>query len=169
MSIRINMTNLDWKGNLMFAMTISFANLLLASLATGAMFGVWLFFNPKGLDGPRYVVLHQQGIRTMNTAMPIMGAVTIALTVAAAAMARHDGVRLSLLAMAVIGFLAAGLITRFCNQPINTVVMSWSAATPPTLWMQLRDKWWHWHVTRLVFGIGGLCALILANLTDARL
>ena len=158
------MNHVDWKGNLMLAMTINFANLFLASLVIGAMFGVWLFFNPKGLDGPRYVVLHQQGIRTMNTAMPALGAVTIALTAAAAVMARGDGERLALLVGAAIAFVAAAAITRLVNQPINLVVMTWSTATPPPEWTRLRDTWWRWHVARLICGLGGLAGLILAEL-----
>jgi hypothetical protein len=153
----------------MLVMLIDFLDLLLASLVTGAMFGVFLAFNPKGLEGPHYVQMQQRGMRTLDPALPALGAATIVVTALAAAMARHDGVRLGLLATAAIGFLAAGLITRFFNQPINKFVRSWSAATPPPQWIQLRDKWWHWHVTRLVCGIAGLCALILANLADARL
>jgi hypothetical protein len=148
----------------MLAMTISFANLFIASLVVGAMFGVWLFFNPKGLDGPRYVVLHQQGIRTLNTAMPALGAATIVLTGAAAVMASGDGGRLALMVAAAIAFLAVGAITRLFNQPINRVVMTWSTATPPPEWTRLRDTWWRWHIARLVCGLGGLSGLILAEL-----
>lgn len=158
------MNRVDWKGNLMLAMTINFANLFLASLVIGAMFGVWLFFNPKGLDGPRYVVLHQQGIRTMNKAMPALGAVTIALTAAAAVMARGDGERLALLVVAAIAFVAAAAITRLVNQSINLIVMTWSTATPPPEWTRLRDTWWRWHVMRLLCGLGGLSGVILAEL-----
>ncbi len=159
------MNDVGWKGNnLMLAMTISFANLFLASLVIGAMFGVWLFFNPKGLDGPRYVVMHQQGIRTMNAPMPALGAVTIALTAAAAVMARGDGERLALIIGAAIAFVAVAAITRFVNQPINLAVATWSIATPPPEWTRLRDTWWRWHILRVVCGLAGLSSLILAEL-----
>lgn len=147
----------------MFAITLGFANLLVASLVVGAMFGAWLMLNPRGLDGPRYVVLHQQGIRTLNTALPALGAATFVLTLAAAAMARRDGPRLALLVVAAIGFLAAGVITRRLNQPINRQVMTWSTAAPPAEWTRLRDTWWRWHVARLLCGLGGLSGLILAD------
>ena len=34
----------------MFSAMIDFVDLLLASLVVGALFGVWLVFNPAGLD-----------------------------------------------------------------------------------------------------------------------
>ena len=148
----------------MLAMTISFANLFSASLVTGAMFGVWLLFNPKGLDGPRYVVLHLQGMHTLNTALPALGAATIILTTAAAVMARGDGERLALLTGAVIAFLAAAAITRLVNQPINLVVKTWSTVAPPPEWTRLRDAWRLWHIVRLICGLGGLSGVILAEL-----
>ncbi len=148
----------------MLAITIDFLNLLLASLVAGTMFGVSLVFRPGGLDGPHYVELQQRGIRTLNRPMPVLGAATLLVTVIAAAMDGKGGLQLGLFAVAAAAFLAAGLITRFLNQPINTVVMSWSAAAPPDHWTELRDAWWRWHLMRLTCGIGGLCALILANL-----
>ena len=151
----------------MLATTVSFANVFLAALVSGAMFGVWLLFNPRGLDGPRYVVLHQQGIRRLNTTMPALGAVTIAVTVAAAVMARGDNRRLALLIVAAVAFAASAAITRFGNQPINAVVKTWSAVTPPPEWTRLRNTWWRLHILRLVCGIAGLSAVILAELAPA--
>lgn len=148
----------------MLAMTISFLNLFLASLVVGGMFGVWLFLNPKGLDGQRYVVLHQQGIRTMNVAMPALGAVTIALTVAAAFVARADSERLALIVGAAIALVAVAAITRFGNQRINSVVTTWSTAAPPPEWTRLRDTWRRWHIVRLACGLAALSSLLLAEL-----
>jgi Domain of unknown function (DUF1772) len=149
---------------LLLTLAIRFANLLLASLVTGAMFGIWLAFNPKGLDAPTYVALQQQGIRGLNTAMPVLGLAAVLTTLAAAFLMQASRSQQVLLILAAAGFLAAGLITRFLNQPINAVVMTWSAASPPPVWTALRDAWWRWHVARLSFGLVGLCLLILAEL-----
>jgi hypothetical protein len=149
---------------LLLAMAIRFVNLLLAALSVGAMFGVWLVFNPRGLDGASYIVLQQQGIRQLNVVMPIMGAATIAATLAAATMARGDGTLLALLVATAVAFLLAGLITRFLNQPINAIVIHWSPSSPPAEWMTLRDAWWRWHIARLLCGIIGLSLLILAEI-----
>jgi uncharacterized membrane protein len=148
----------------MFTLMIDFANLLLAALVVGAMFGVWLVFNPAGLDAGFYVALHQQGIRTLNKTMPALGAATILLTIVAAALGRVKSMRFGLLAAAVICFVATGLITRFLNQPINAIVMTWRADLPPSNWTALRDEWWRWHLIRLGTGLVGLSLLIAATL-----
>ncbi len=148
----------------MFSTMIDFANVLFAALVVGSMFGVWLVFNPAGLEASFYIALHQQGIRALNKRMPALGATTILLTIAAAALGRVNSTRFRLLIAAVVCFVATGLITRFLNQPINAIVMTWSASSPPPNWTGLRDKWWRWHVVRLVAGLGGLSLLIAATL-----
>ena len=151
----------------MLVWMIQFANLLLAALVVGAMFGVWLVFNPAGLDAGFYIALHQQGVRTLNRKMPVLGAVTTLFTVAAAVLSRTNITRLSLLVAAALCFVASGLITRFLNQPINAVVMTWNASSPPPNWTVLRDQWWRWHQLRTAAGIIGLSLLIAATLTPS--
>lgn len=146
---------------------LAFANLLLAALLVGALFGVWLIFKPAGLDAGAYTALHQHGVHALNVIMPVLGAITALLTIVAAALARHDPTRLALLAGAAAGFVIAGLVTRFLNQPINAVMMASSVAAPPPDWMALRDAWWRWHNVRVVTGIAGLCLLIVASLRPA--
>jgi uncharacterized membrane protein len=148
----------------MFAVMVEFADLLLASLVVGAMFGVWLFLNPKGLDANSYVTLQQQAIRTMNGVMPALGAVTILVTIAGAMLGRDDRARLWLLVAAAVCFVTIGLITRFLNQPINAIVMTWRGDLLPANWTGLRDEWWRWHLIRLAIGLVGLSLLIIATL-----
>jgi uncharacterized membrane protein len=148
----------------MGALIVEFANLLLASLLVGAMFGVWLVFNPAGLAANFYVALHQQGVRALNVTMPALGAATGLVTIASVVLGRADRTRVLLLLAAVVCFMAAALITRFLNQPINAIVMTWAVDAPPTNWTRFRDEWWRWHLLRLVAGLAGLCLLIAATL-----
>ena len=148
----------------MLSVVIDFANVFLAALLVGATFGAWLIFDPAGLEGKVYVALQQQGIRALNKTMPALGGATIVLTMAAAALGRAQARRFSLLVAAVVCFVAAGLVTRFLNQPINAIVMTWSCHAPPANWTGLRDQWWRWHLVRLAAGLGGLSLLIVAAL-----
>ena len=144
----------------MFLTMIDFADLLAAALLAGAMFGMWLVLNPAGLAAGDYITLQQQGIRTLNRAMPMLGVATILLTVLAALLGRDDGTRYGLLVGSIVCFVAAGLVTRFLNQPINAIVITWHTDAPPANWMGIRDEWWRWHLIRLFAGLGGLCLLI---------
>jgi Domain of unknown function (DUF1772) len=148
----------------MFALITNFANLLFASLLVGAMFGVQLFMNPAGLTAASYIVLQQQGIRKFNNKLPVLGAATILVTIGAAMLARTDGRRVYLLSAAAVCFIAAGLVTRFLNQPLNAVVMTWRAETYPLDWTTLRDEWWRGHMVRLASGLLGLSLVIAAAL-----
>jgi uncharacterized membrane protein len=116
-----------------------------------------------------YISPQQNAIGALNVVMPLLGGVTIALTLVAAAFATADRTRLVMLLLAACCFVAAGLITRLLNQPINAIVMTWSADSPPGDWMQMRDDWWRWHVVRTLAGIGGLSLLIVAALKRGSL
>jgi hypothetical protein len=148
----------------MVALGVDFATLLLAALVVGAMFAVFLIFNPARLDAATYLSQQQQGIRALNRTLPVLGAITTMSTLAAAVLARTERTRFTLLLLAAAFFIAGGLITRFRNQPINAVIMSWSVHAPPASWVQLRDSWWRWHLMRLAAGLAGLCLLILTAL-----
>ena len=148
----------------MFRSFIDFADLLLAALTVGTMFCVWLVFNPAGLDPRSYIALQQHAIRTLNRSVPALGATTILLTIVAAVLSRNDRARMTLLICCLLCLLAAGLVTRFLNQPINAIVITWHADSPPVNWTNFRDRWWRWHCVRLAAGMVGLSALITSML-----
>jgi uncharacterized membrane protein len=156
--------NIQERENPMFIAILDFANMLLAALLVGAIFGIWLILNPVGVDASSYVVLQQQAIRAVNKVMPALGAATILLTLGAAVFGRNDSTRFRLLLATVICFVVVGLVTRFLNQPINAIVMTWKKESPPADWTVLRDQWWRWHLVRLGTSVTGLCLLIVSLL-----
>lgn len=145
---------------------VKFATLLLAALVVGTMFGIWLGYNPADLSPAAYIEQQQHAIRALNITMPVLGAFTALLTLISAVLSRGDRRRLALLVSALVCFVAAGVVTRFLNQPINAVVITWSALAPPTNWIELRDEWWRWHILRTAVGIAGLGLVIAAGLMN---
>jgi uncharacterized membrane protein len=143
---------------------IRFADVLLTALLVGTIFGVWLGFNPMSLSPTTYVEQQQHAIRALNTVMPMLGATCILLTAALAVLSKGEPQTRYLLVACVVCQLAAGLITNFFNQPINAIVMTWSAQAPPSNWAELRDTWWRWHILRTLAGLAGLALLLLATL-----
>lgn len=144
-----------------------FCKFALGLVVIGAIFGIWLSCNPADLSAGAYVMQQQHGIRTLKVVMPLLGGTTTLLTIVAAGLAHNDQVRLVMLAVAAACFVAVGLITRLLNQPINAIVITWSADAPPSNWTEMRDRWWRGHVARTIIGLGGLCLLIAATLKRA--
>jgi uncharacterized membrane protein len=148
----------------MTANVIRFVLLLLLALLVGAMFGILTGYNPAPLSAAAYVEQHQNAVRGLNVLLPVMGAICILLTLTLAVMAKGDARARYLLAASAVCLIAAALITRFGNQPINALVMTWSPQSPPANWAELRETWWHWHVIRTFAGIAGLALTLLAIL-----
>ena len=143
--------------------SIGFANVLVVALLAGAVFGIWLGYDPAGLSPTTYVEQQQHAIRALNVTMPMLGAIGILLTIASAALARTQRRSLNLLLAALACLVIAALVTRFGNQPINATVMTWSAAGPPSDWTRFRDAWWQWHIIRTVAMLAALSLLVLAD------
>lgn len=152
----------------MSALVIRFASLFLTALLVGTMFGIWLGFNPAALSASAYVEMQQNTIRALNVPLPALGLTCILLTAALAVLTRNNKPARSLLLTAVVLLIAAGLITRFANQPINAVVMAWSPNAPAANWTELRDSWWHWHSIRTAAAMLALALALLASVISPR-
>jgi uncharacterized membrane protein len=147
---------------------IRFILLLLLSLLVGTMFGIWVGFNPASLSAAAYVEQQQNAIRSLNTLLPVMGAVCILLEAWLAIQSKNNPRSCYLFVAAIVCLVVAALVTRFGNQRINAQVITWSAQSPPANWVQLRDAWWQWHVVRTLAGIVGLCFTQLGVLGSIR-
>lgn len=146
----------------MAASAIRFVGLLLIALLVGTMFGLWIGFDPASLSSVAYVELMQGLIRALNVPLPLLGFVCIVLTVLLALLTRSDRRGRNLLIAAVLCLVTAALVTRFGNQPINAVVMTWTPQSPDANWTELRDAWWRWHVVRTLAGVLALALALLA-------
>ncbi len=147
---------------------LRFALVVLLALLVGTMFGIWVGFNPSSLSASAYVEQQQNAIRALNTLLPAMGGACILLSVALAFMSKADPRSRYLLFAAALLMIVSGLVTRLANQPINAVVITWSAQAPPANWAELRDQWWQWHIVRSIAGIGALVLTVLALLGSKR-
>jgi hypothetical protein len=133
--------------------------LITGGLVAGSMFGIWRGYNPSALSATASVEQHQQAIRGLNVLLPILGAVTIVLTMAIAVHVRQKRLALLTFVVAALLFTVSGIVTRVHNQPINSIVMHWDAHTPPPEWLGMRETWWHWHVIRTFSGVAGFFLL----------
>lgn len=146
----------------MVAPAIRFVSLFLTALLVGTMFGLWIGIDPPSLSAVAHVELMHSLIRSLNVPLPLLGLACILLTAGLAVVTRSDRRGRTLLVAAVAFLIVAALVTRFANQPINAVVMTWTPDAPAADWMELRDTWWRWHVVRTLAGVVALALALLA-------
>lgn len=116
------------------------------------------------LSGTAYLEQQQNAIRSLNTLMPILGAIAILLTLLSAFMQRKSKAVFITLLVAAACLIASGLITKFGNQPINAIVMTWKPDSMPADWTTLRDNWWTFHIQRTLSSMAGLALVIWASI-----
>jgi len=143
---------------------IRFFNIFMAALVAGSIFGIWIGYNPQNLSAPTYIEQQQNTIAALNTLMPILGLITILITITSAILQRKDRTTFSLLLVAAVFLIISGLTTKFGNQPINSIVMTWDMNTAPDNWMTLREEWWSFHKIRTGSAVIGLCLIVWASI-----
>jgi len=143
---------------------IRFCNIVMVALVTGIIFGIWIGYNPKDLSASTFIEQQQNAILALNTLMPILGLITILLTLTSAFLQRKDKVAFLVLLVASAFLIVSGLTTRFGNQPINSIVMTWDMNTPPNNWTELRNQWWIFHELRTLFAFIGLCLIVWTSI-----
>ena len=143
-------------------------SLMLVGLLAGSVFGVWRGFDFAQYTPAAYLEVHQGAVRGLDMLLPVQGILEMVIVVALAIGARHYRRLLVLLIAAAFLLAAAGLITRLGNQPINGLVMSWTAETLPADWEALRDSWRNLHLLRTISTMAALLLLSIAAATDRR-
>lgn len=138
---------------------IRFLNMAMVALVAGTIFGILIGYNPKGLSAPTFIEQQQSAITALNSLMPILGFITILLTLTSAFQQKKEKKTFFTLLVAAGFLIVTGLITRFGNQPINSIVMTWDMNQPPADWASLRDQWWNFHMLRTLTGVTGMCLI----------
>ena len=143
---------------------IRFLNVLVVGLVAGIIFGIYLGYNPGNLSAATYVEQQQSVIIALNTLMPLLGLVAILLTITAAFLQKKDKTIFVILLVAAAFLMFSGFITKFGNQPINALVMTWDINNPPSDWMLLRNQWWRYHIVRTIASLIAFCLVAWASI-----
>jgi uncharacterized membrane protein len=143
---------------------IRFLNIIMVALVAGTIFGIWLGYNPIDLSAPTYIEQQQNSIRALNTIMPLLGLITIILTLISAFLRKKEKGVFIILLIATVFLILSGLATKFGNQPINSIVMTWDMNTPPDNWVALRDQWWTYHIIRTSTAFVALCLIVWTSM-----
>ena len=140
----------------------------MAGLVAGTIVGIWLGYNPEKLSAFTYIEQQQNTINALNTLMPVLGLITIVLTITSAYLQRENRAIFSTLLVAAVLLVVSGLITRFGNQPINSIVLTWNKEAPPADWAAFRDQWWFLHQMRTLSALLAFCLIAAASVFRGR-
>ncbi len=148
----------------MTSLIIRFIDIVMAGLIAGILFGIWLGYNPKTYSVSTYLEQQQGAIKSLNTIMPLLGLITIILTIISAFLQKDNKTIFISLVIATIFLIISGLVTKFGNQPINKIVMTWNKTEVPSNWTELRDKWWLFHILRALTAFVAFCFIVVTTL-----
>ena len=147
-------------------MLCQFFAALTFALVAGSVFGIWRGYDPAVVMPATFVEMHQGAVRGLNVLLPVLGFASIGLPLFLVRSALGTGPVFWLYLSALLFRAAAGVTTRFFNQPINELVMGWTVDALPANWSELRAQWWNWHLWRTGFSISALALLLAALVLD---
>jgi hypothetical protein len=88
------------------------------------------------------------------------------ITMASAIVQRNNRVVFIALVIAALFFISCIVISRFGNQPINNLVMTWTANSFPDNWDEVRDNWWSFHIMRTLAELIALCIVVWVGIKE---
>jgi uncharacterized membrane protein len=149
----------------MFHLTVRVLALLGTGLAAGAALCILLAERAFAGSAADYVTYKQLTIRALTVPIPALGALGIAAAAIDAALLWPRGMSLplSLTATAVLLNVAAMVLTRRGHFPLNDAIITWSPASAPAAWEDVRARWARIHTLRTASSVGSFVALVVGN------
>jgi uncharacterized protein YacL len=144
---------------------IRFLNIIIAALLAGVSFGIWIGFNPIKLSTSTYIEQQQNMIGALNILMITLVFSATVITIISAFFQKSNKPVFITLLIAAVFFIICIIISRFGNQPINNIIMTWTPGSLPVNLSEFRDKWWSFHIMRT---IAELIALSLVTWASIR-
>ena len=140
-------------------------SIVFSALVAGMFCGPWVALTRSitAFEPRQFLVIVRHLNRNMAQVMTIFMPLSLLsiLPVLIISVVRHPATFfLSLTSFAL--FFVALLVTVIVEVPIVKQIDSWTVATLPGNWEQLRDRWSSFHLVRIVASIAGLVLLVAA-------
>jgi uncharacterized membrane protein len=138
---------------------------LLLVLVAGVFWGTWFSLSRTMYELPPeiFITIGKQIIK--NVAIPmsiIMPASIIGLLILFIQSWKAKSVYFYCILAALILFIIALIITVAIEVPIDNQIKTWTVATIPFNWQNIRDRWEHYHTIRTYVSLLGIAFFIIA-------
>jgi len=138
-------------------------SIFLSALVTGVFWGPWLGLSRsiKTFKPDVFLAIGHRFIRNLAPVMPLLMPAAILSIVPVLVISFHERPRTFYFTLAGFAlFSIALLVTLIVEVPIDNRIKSWTVATLPQDWQQLRDRWETFHIVRTMASVAGLFLLL---------
>jgi uncharacterized membrane protein len=142
-------------------------SIVLAALVAGLFCGPWLALTRSmaTFEPSVFLAIVDRLNRNMALLMTILMPVTLLSMVPVLLITySHRPTTFYLTLAALLAFVVALLVTVLIEVPVVTQIATWTVATLPSNWRQVRDRWGAFHIVRVVAGMAGLALLVAGAL-----
>lgn len=153
----------------MTTVIVRFVNVISAALLAGISFGIWVGFNPTDLPPETFVEQQQNMLLRLKGLMIFLVVTVTFITIVSAFLQKHDKPVFITLLIAAGFMIVCMLVTRFGNNPIDDLVMSWNPDALPSNWAVLRDRWLSLHIIRIVSELAALFLVTWASIRKGEI
>jgi Domain of unknown function (DUF1772) len=150
----------------MIIFIIRFFDILLSGLLAGIMICIWQGADHKASSEISNLEIQQANIKIFDDKIPLLGLMTILLSLISAALQNHIMIIFIPLILASLFLMVSGILTRYGNQPINKQIRRWSKDFIPNKWEYMRDKWFYYHMYRTILTLLAFVIIITTSLMN---
>jgi uncharacterized membrane protein len=141
-------------------------SIVLSSLVMGVFWGPWVALSRsmRTFAPDVFLAIVQRMNRNLEPVMTVLMPIAILSIVPVAVLSRGRPESFSLALSAIALFVLSLVVTVRIEVPIVKQIVTWTVATRPDNWEQLRDRWVSFHSVRIVAGVAGVVVLLVGAL-----
>jgi uncharacterized membrane protein len=148
---------------------VQFVSIMLYVLVAGMMWGTWLSLarTMTNYDAATFLTDGKHMIDNLAVIMAVLmiSAVVIGFIAVVLLFRNRSPVAAWLAVVGLLLMIAVLVITLAVEVPIDNSIVTWTEATLPADWQQLRARWSTFHTMRTFLSLGAVAAAVGAGLT----
>jgi hypothetical protein len=154
----------------MYVKLAQFLTIMLYVLVAGVMWGTWLSLGRTmtGYDATTFLADGKHMISNLATIMAVLmiSAAVVGLVVVVLLFRRRSTVAGWLALVGLLLMLAVIAVTLAVEVPIDNQIKTWTTATLPADWQDIRARWAAFHTVRTFLSLAAVAAAVGAALTS---
>jgi uncharacterized membrane protein len=148
---------------------VQFVSIMLYVLVAGVVWGTWLSLarTMTNYDAATFLTDGKHMIENLATIMEVLmiSAVVIGLVAVVLLFRSRSTVAAWLATIGLLLIIGVLVITVAVEVPIDNLIATWTEATLPANWKQIRARWSAFHTVRTFLSLGAVAAAVGAGLT----